>query len=182
MSVPEAPLQPTDHGLVPQGEGWFVLNARDARWLAAEGRSAYCDFEGDQEFSQLGINLQVLEPGVPMAMYHWEADQEDFLVLAGEALLVVEGEERPLRRWDFVHCPADTNHVIVGAGTTPCLVLAVGARDRSTGPDWGGYPVDETARRHGASVEQETTEPKEAYARLTKREPTRYRDGWLPDD
>jgi hypothetical protein len=32
-----------------------------------------------------------------MAMYHWEADQEHFLVLSGDALLIVEGEERPLR-------------------------------------------------------------------------------------
>ena len=87
-------------------------------------------------------------------MYHWEADQEDFLVLAGEALLIVEGEERPLRQWDFVHCPAGTNHTIVGAGDASCLVLAVGARDRSTGPDWGGYTVDEAAIRHGAGVEQ----------------------------
>jgi uncharacterized cupin superfamily protein len=116
-----------------------------------------------------------------MAMYHWEADQEDFLVLNGEALLIVEGEERRLRQWDFVHCPAEAKHVIVGAGDAPCLVLAVGARDRSTGPDWGGYTVDETALGHGASVEEDTTEPKEAYARFPAREPSRYREGWLPE-
>ena len=116
-----------------------------------------------------------------MAMYHWEADQEDFLVLAGEALLIVEGEERPLRQWDFVHCPPETKHVIVGAGAGPCVVLAVGARVLSTGPDWGGYPVDETALRHGAGVEQETTDPFEAYAPVQKREPTGYREGWLPE-
>jgi uncharacterized cupin superfamily protein len=115
-----------------------------------------------------------------MAMYHWEADQEDFLVLSGEALLIVEGEERPLRAWDFVHCPPGTKHVIVGAGEGPSVVLAVGARDRSTGPDWGGYPVDKAALRHGAGVEEETTEPAEAYARFRKREPTAYREGWLP--
>ena len=114
-------------------------------------------------------------------MYHWEADQEDFLVLSGEALLIVEGEERPLRQWDFVHCPPETKHVIVGAGDTSCLVLAVGARDRSTGPDWGGYTVDEAAGRHGAGVEQDTTDPTEAYARVPKREPAAYREGWLPD-
>ena len=122
-----------------------------------------------------------------MGMYHWEADQEDFLVLAGEALLIVEGEERPLRQWDFVHCPAETKHIIIGAGAgagagdVPCLVLAVGARDRSTGPDWGGYTVDEAALRHGASVEQETTDPEEAYARFPQRERSRYRKGWLPE-
>ena len=179
--VPEAPLEQTEHGLVPQGEGWFVLNARDARWRAAEGRGAYGVFEGETEFSQLGIHLVSLGPGEAMAMYHWEADQEDFLVVAGEALLIVEGEERPLRQWDFVHCPPDTKHVIVGAGSGPCTIVAVGARDRSTGPDWGGYTVDEAALRHGAGVVQETTSPDEAYSQVPHRQPTRYRDGWLPD-
>ena len=102
--VPEAPLEANEHGLAPKGEGWFVLNARDAGWRHAEGRGAYSQFEGDVEFPQLGIHLVVLEPGEPMSMYHWEVDQEDFLVLAGEALLIIEGEERPLRQWDFVHC------------------------------------------------------------------------------
>ena len=106
--VPEADAQKTEHGLVATGEGWFVVNARDARWYHIDGRSAFCDLEGDQEFTQLGINVQVLLPGVPMAMYHWEVDQEDFLVVSGEAVLVVEGEERPLRAWDFLHCPSLT--------------------------------------------------------------------------
>ena len=179
--VPEARLESTEHGLVPKGDGWFVLNAREARWRPGQGRGAYSIFEGEPEFSQVGIHLVALAPGEPMAMYHWEADQEDFLVLAGEALLIVEGEERPLRRWDFVHCPAGTKHVIVGAGDASCLVLAVGARDRSTGPDWGGYSVDEAALRHGAGVEQETTDAEEAYARFPRREPARYREGWLPE-
>ena len=178
--VPEAPLESTEHGVVPKGDGWFVLNAREARWRPGKGRGAYCVFEGEQEFSQVGIHLVGLAPGEPMAMYHWEADQEDFLVLAGEALLIVEGKERPLRQWDFVHCPVGTKHVIVGAGEAPCLVLAVGARDRSTGPDWGAYPVDEVALNHGAGVEQETSDPDEAYKRFPKREPSRYREGWLP--
>ena len=112
-------------------------------------------------------------------MYHWEADQEDFLVLSGEALLIIEGEERGLRAWDFVHSPPGTNHTIVGAGTAPCLVLAVGARDRSRGRDWGAYTVDDAALRHGAGVERETTEPSEAYARFGPGVLTRYRDGWL---
>jgi uncharacterized cupin superfamily protein len=179
--VPEAQLESTEHGRVPKGDGWFVLNAREAQWRHAQGRGAYSQLEGETEFPQLGIHLVVLDPGEAMAMYHWEADQEDFLVLAGEALLIVESEERPLRQWDFVHCPPETKHVIVGAGAGPCVVLAVGARILSTGPDWGGYPVDETALRHGAGVEKETTDPFEAYAPVQKREPTRYRDGWLPD-
>jgi uncharacterized cupin superfamily protein len=178
--VPESRLESTEHGLVPTGDGWFVLNAREARWRHGQGRPAICEFEGEPDFPQLGINLSVLAPGEPMAMYHWEADQEDFLVLAGEALLIVEGDERPLRRWDLVHCPAGTKHVIVGAGNAPCVVLAVGARDRSTGRDWGGYSVDEAALRHGAGVEQETTDPEQAYARFPNREPTRHREDWLP--
>jgi uncharacterized cupin superfamily protein len=115
-------------------------------------------------------------------MYHYENDQEDFLVLVGEALAVVEGEERPLRQWDFLHCPAGTNHVIVGAGRGACVVLAVGARDRSVGPNWGAYTVDEAAQRHGAGLEQETSDADEAYARFGSRERklSRYREGWLP--
>ncbi len=178
--VPEAPLEQTDAGLVAKGDGWFVVNAKDSRWYHADGRPALCNLEGDAEFSQLGIHVIVLEPGQPMAMYHWEADQEDFLVLSGEAVLIIEGEERPLRAWDFVHCPPYAKHVIVGAGSTPCVVLAVGARDKSVdNPDWGGYTVDEVALRHGAGVEQETTHPSEAYAGLTRRQPTRYRPEWL---
>ena len=179
--VPEAPLEQTEHGLAPSGDGWFVLNAKDAGWRHAEGRGAYSVFEGEQDFPQLGIHLVILWPGDPMSMYHWEADQEDFLVLAGEALLIVEGEERPLKHWDFVHCPSETKHTIVGAGDGPCVVLAVGAREHEDSPQWGGYTVDDVALRHGAGVEQETTEPEEAYARVTHRKHTRYREGWLPD-
>jgi uncharacterized cupin superfamily protein len=182
--VSEAQLEQSEHGLVPKGDGWFVLNARDSRWYHAEGRSAVCVFEGmegELEFPQLGINVSRLEPGQFMAMYHWEADQEDFLVVSGEALLIVEGEERPLRAWDFVHCPPGTKHTIVGAGSGPCIVVAVGARQHQDSPGWGGYAVDEAARRHGAGVEQETTEPKEAYAPFTRRGPAPYREGWLPE-
>ena len=112
-------------------------------------------------------------------MYHRESNQEDFLVLAGEAILIVEGDERPLRQWDFVHCPPPTKHIIVGAGERPCLVLAVGARQGEP-EDWGGYTPDETARRHGVSVEAETTDARQAYAGLPPRQPTPYREGWLP--
>jgi len=179
--VPEAPLEQTDDGLVPAGEGWFVLNARETRWYHAEGRSAVCDFEGRTDFAQLGFNICVLGPGQPMAMYHWEADQEDFLVVSGEAVLIVEGEERPLKAWDFVHCPPNTGHVIVGAGDGPCVVVAVGSREHQAGPDWGEYTVDEAAARHGASVERDTSDSAEAYAGLKRRRPARYRDGWLPE-
>jgi uncharacterized cupin superfamily protein len=178
--VPEARLESTEQGLKPMGEGWFVLNARDAVWAESAGRGASGRFEGEPQFSQIGIQLRSLGPGEPMSMYHWEADQEDFLVLAGEGLLIVEGEERPLRQWDFVHCPAGTKHTILGAGEGQSLFLAVGARDKSTGPDWGGYTVDEAALRHGAGVEQETTNAGEAYTRFPPREDRPYREGWLP--
>jgi uncharacterized cupin superfamily protein len=183
--VPESPLEQTEHGLVPTGKGWFVLNAREAPWWVREGRGLRSEFEGlegdEPDFSQLGINIRVLGPGEPMSMYHWEADQEDFLILAGGALAIVEGEERTLRPWDLLHCPAGTKHTIVGAGDAPCVLLAVGARERSTGPDWGGYPVDEAALRHGAGVEQETTHAGQAYARFPEGKPSRYRKGWLPE-
>jgi uncharacterized cupin superfamily protein len=178
--VPEAPLEQTPHGLVPKGEGWFVLNAREAQWLERPRRGMRCKFEGEPAFEQLGVSLFVLEPGEPIGMYHWEADQEDFLVLDGEALLIVEGQERPVRRWDFVHCPPDAEHMIVAAGERPCVLLAVGAREHAAGGDWGGYRVDETARRHGVSVERETSDVREAYAPFPEPRPAPYRDGSLP--
>jgi uncharacterized cupin superfamily protein len=176
----EAPLEETEMGLVPAGEGWFVLNAREARWRHREGRGERLPFEGDEEFPQVGISLFVLAPREPIGMYHWEADQEDFLVLSGEALLIIESEERKLQQWDFVHCPAETKHMIVGAGDGPCVVLAVGARDHQEGVDWGGYTVDEAALRHGAGIEEETTDAERAYSRFPEPEPVQYRDGWLP--
>jgi uncharacterized cupin superfamily protein len=179
--VPESKLEQTSYGLVPKGEGWFVLNMRDAEWRHAHGRGAVCvvadDFEGARRFEQLGVNPFVLAPGESMSLYHWEADQEDFLVVSGEAVLVVEGEERQLRAWDFVHCPPNTKHVIVGAGSAPCLVIAVGARAR----DSLGFPADEVAKRHGASVEEDTTDGGVAYAAIPGRAPTAYRDDWLPE-
>src|SRR5262245_7422430 len=183
--VSEAELVSTENGLVPKGQGWFVINARETHWWQRGGRGVVCDFEGAgfegaADFEQLGIGLYVLQPGQPMAMYHWEADQEDFLVLSGEALAIVEGEERELRAWDLLHCPEGTEHVVVGAGEGPCIVLAVGARGKSRGPEWGSYTVNEAAVRHEAGLEQETTEWEVAYARFGESELTHYRDGWLP--
>lgn len=174
----EARLRRTEHGLVPETAGWFVLNAKDAVWSenAENGRFTRWEGEGEAAFGGLGINVAVLEPGQPACMYHAEDAQEDFLVLAGEALLVVEGEERPLRAWDLVHCPPWTRHVIVGAGSGPSVVLAVGARPTSEVL----YPVNETARKHGASVESDTGEPAEAYAGVSPNVPVRYVDGDLP--
>jgi uncharacterized cupin superfamily protein len=172
--VPEARLNPTSCGLVPEGEGWFIVNARDARWLDGEF-GAYTRFEGEPRFPRLGFNIGVLQPGQAACHYHGEDEQEDFLVLSGECLVLIEGEERALRQWDFVHCPAWTEHVFVGAGDGPCAVLAVGTRG-------GGdviYPRSELALRHHAGVEQGTTEPREAYAATRPDTEIRYRDGWL---
>ncbi len=109
--VHESELVRTENGLVPKGQGWFILNARDAQWWKRNGRGVLCEFEGAgvegaADFLQLGINVTVLDPDEPMSMYHYENDQEDFLVLAGEALAIVQGQERALRAWDFLHCPA----------------------------------------------------------------------------
>jgi cupin domain len=185
MSVPEAPLEQTEHGLVCKGPGWFVVNARDVRWRVSEGWGRFSNFGGDTLFDQLGVGIAVLGPGEPMSMYHWETDQEDFLVLSGSGTLVIEGEERPLRQWDFVHCPPRTAHTIVGG---PIVVFGVGARERHTmldengqrvGRDDGGeYVADPVAARYGASSPVTTIDSEVAYARFPPRELTRY-GGWL---
>jgi uncharacterized cupin superfamily protein len=141
---------------------WFVVNVRDAQWGTHDAFGAVCRLEPEPgAFEQLGINIRVLEPGQPNCLYHRENLQEDFLVLSGECLLLVDGEERPLEAWDFVHLPPGVDHVFVGAGAGPCSILMTGART----PDRGGfYPVAEVAQRHGASVEKGTPSPDEAYA------------------
>src|SRR5439155_22866570 len=150
----EAQLQETPAGLEPAGEGWFVVNVRDTRWATHDAFGSGCVFEGRESapFPGLGINISVMQPGQPLCLYHEESAQEDFLVLAGECVLLVNGEERPLRTWDFVHSPAGTEHVIVGAGNGPAIVLAVGKR-----PDERvHYPKSELAERYGASAEAAT--------------------------
>jgi uncharacterized cupin superfamily protein len=107
--VPEAPLEEEGSGLAPGGDGWFVVNVQDAAWLTEDSRGSVCVFEGPKAwFPQLGFRLCVLEPDQRNALYHSENQQESFLVLAGECRLLVEGEERLLRPWDFFHCPAGT--------------------------------------------------------------------------
>ena len=178
VNVPEASLEQADGALRPAGEGWYVLNAREAPWEESGPMGVFTRLgEGQVRFPQLGINIGVLWPGQPGCMYHREpAAQEGFLVLSGECLLLVEGEERTLRQWDYFHCPPDTAHVMVGAGDGPCAVLAVGAR----GFPGVVYPRSELALSYGASVEEETTSPDDAYAAFPKLERTRYQEGWLP--
>jgi uncharacterized cupin superfamily protein len=158
----EAPIERTDAGLVPAGDGWFVLNATAAAWWQSEAFGADCTFEGETRFPEYGIGIHVLWPGQPNGMYHRESVQEDFLVVAGECLLLIEGEEQLLGRWDFVHCPAGTDHIFVGAGSGPCVIVMAGSRAEHTIL----YPASELAQRHGAGVGQETAVPKEAYTRF----------------
>ena len=164
--MPEARLHDSGSGLAPASDGWFVVNVRDAEWLTSEGgekqpSGSECAFESQEFwFRQVGIRLHVLPPGEPNGLYHGEDAQEDFLVLAGECVLLVEGEERRLRAWDFVHCPPWTEHIFVGAGDEPCVILMVGARSEDQEIR---YRVSELARHYGASVEEETGDPREAY-------------------
>jgi uncharacterized cupin superfamily protein len=156
---------------------WWVRSVRDLRWQENE-LGATCEFDKHQErFEEFGINLTALRPGQPMTMYHQERYQEGFLLLRGDALLIVEGQEVPLKQWDYFHCPPDVPHAIVGAGEGTCLVLAVGSR---VGPDVILYPRNETALKHSAGVEQDTPSPKEAYAKFTRpTPPTGFREEFL---
>jgi uncharacterized cupin superfamily protein len=153
---------------VPQTAGWFVLNARDGRWMHNDMR-VVCRFsgEGEARFEDLGVGLYWLAPGKQMSMYHHEARQEDFLVLHGSCTLIIEGQERALEQWDFVHCPSGSAHTIVGAGDEPALLVAVGGRRE---PAAVSYPADPVALRHGAAAEISTDSPVEAYARFSQPE------------
>jgi uncharacterized cupin superfamily protein len=179
--VKEARVKETEKGFLPESEGWYVLNTKDAVWgeTAEFGRGTTWEGRGDARFPEVGMNISVLQPGQPMCMYHGENAQENFLVLAGEGILIIESEERPLKAWDFVHCPPWTKHVIVAAGSDPLVVLAVGARHETEGLL---YPVDETALKHGAGVSQETADGDEAYAGTSEVVRTRYVEGDLPGD
>jgi uncharacterized cupin superfamily protein len=173
--IEEARLEEVGAGLAPTSPGWFVVNTANAAWIRNDAFGARCVFESNhrvlaerpgaepQMFPETGFTLAVLEPGKPSGMYHAESTQEDFLVLSGTCLLVIEGEERRLRAWDFVHCPPGTNHIFVGTGDEPCVIFMTGTR-REDGTI--NYPVEEAALARGAAVEQETAKPAEAYARF----------------
>jgi uncharacterized cupin superfamily protein len=180
--VEQARLEAVGSGLAPASDGWFVVNVRDAAWLTNDAFGARCVFEADvpvlrrrpdlavQRFVDVGFTVAVVAPGQPSGLYHAESNQEDFLVLAGACMLVVEGEERPLQAWDFVHCPPGTEHVFVGAGDGPCVIFMTGGRTRE---QITVYPRSEVARRHGAAVERETSSPHDAYASFPHWQPER---------
>jgi uncharacterized cupin superfamily protein len=158
----EARLERTEYGLTPATEGWFAVNVRDAAWVTNDDFGEACVLEGDAvAFPQVGYTIAVLHPGQPNGLYHREDDQEDFLVLSGECLLIVEGEERSLRAWDFFHSPAGTEHILVGAGDGPCVIFMAGARAHRGSAT---YVRSEAALRHRAGVEAETERSREAYA------------------
>jgi quercetin dioxygenase-like cupin family protein len=171
--VEEARLEDAGSGLAPVSPGWFVVNTGEAAWIRNEAFGSRCKFDSDsrvladrpdlepQPFGEIGYTLAVLEPGKPTGMYHSESAQEDFLVLAGECTLLIEEEERPLRAWDFVHCPPGTRHIFVGGDGDPCVILMIGARVAGKTID---YPRSEVALARGAGVETATGRPPEAYA------------------
>ena len=181
-ATPEARLEDVGSGVAPTGDGWFVVAVAEAAWLHNEAFGWRCVFEASppvlrrrpdlesHTFPDLGVTLAVLEPGKPSGLYHAESQQEDFLILAGQCLLLIEGEERLLRAWDFVHCPPGTGHCFVGEGNAPCVILMTGARavDRRI-----VYPRSDLALRYGAGVEGETDSPREAYARFPHWQPQR---------
>jgi uncharacterized cupin superfamily protein len=158
----EARIEDTEYGRVAADDGWFILNLADMEWGAVEGGGTWSVFESPQAPSKtLGIGVHVLWPGDTPGMYHAESDQEGFLVLSGECVAVVEGQERRMGPWDYFHCPAGTAHITVGAGDGPCAIVMVGARS----PDHATrYIPDPAAARHGAAVETETGSSREAYA------------------
>jgi uncharacterized cupin superfamily protein len=169
MTVPEAPIEDGR----PVGAGWFVVNLDGAAGQRIDRAGQWTDIEApDAPFDHFGINVHVVQPGQANAMYHAENNQEDFLVLSGECIVVIEEEERQLRTWDFVHCPPGTRHVFVGAGDGPCAILMVGARlDRGSSV----YPPSEVAARHGASA----ADPEQPYAEFPDAEPVRF--SWPPE-
>ncbi len=162
MPVNEASSEETPYGRYVTSDGWFVLNLADALAVRNDekGGATYPLEPRDARFKDVGVRVTILWPGDPNALYHSESAQEGFFVLSGECTLIVEEEERPLRQWDYFHCPADTRHVIVGGGDGPCAILMLGKR-----PDEPIlYPVSDVAAKYGASAAKETGQPDEAYA------------------
>jgi uncharacterized cupin superfamily protein len=188
MTTSEAKLERTASGLVPSSDGWFVLNARDARWSDKPGQgfslplTGVDAYEAETFFPMLGMSIRVMHAGEPSTTYHWETEQEDFLVLAGDGVLICEGQERPVRQWDFVHCPPGTRHAFAGAGDDPFVLLCVSSRQFQEDGPWGFYCSDETAARHNASSPEETQDESVAYARFPPARETRYPGGLLPGE
>jgi len=166
--VSEARLERVESGLAPVTPGWFVVNTADAAWVTNESYGGVCIFESDEFVLQgrpdltayekpgAGFTIRVVPPGQPSGLYHAESVEEDFLVLMGECVLIIEDEERHLRAWDFVHCPPMTAHTFVAKEGGPCVILATGNRRDDLERV---YPGSEVALRHDAGSEVDTTDP-----------------------
>jgi uncharacterized cupin superfamily protein len=160
--VDEAKIEETDTGLVPADDGWFILNLADIGWNTVPGGGTWCGFESPNARSKtLGIGVHVLNPGDSPGYYHAESEQEGFLVLSGECLAIVEGQERRMGPWDYLHCPPGTAHITIGVGDGPCALLMVGTRSPHKRTE---YIPEPAAARHGAAVDVATDSAKEAYA------------------
>jgi quercetin dioxygenase-like cupin family protein len=157
----EATIEETETGRKPADDGWFILNLAELSWATVPGGGTWCSFEPPAAPSPLlGIGVHVLQPDETPGFYHAESEQEGFLVLSGECLAIVEGQERHMRPWDYLHCPPGTAHITIGAGDGPCAILMVGTRS----PDHTQhYPVEPAAARYGAAVATATDSPREAY-------------------
>lgn len=157
----EARIEETEAGLLPADDGWFILNLAEIGWESAPGGGTWCSFEASGSPSPLlGIGVHVLGPGESSGFYHAESNQEGFLVLSGECIAIVEGEERRLRTWDYLHCPPGTAHITIGAEGR-CALLMVGTRSPEATIH---YPVEPLAAKNGASVTVATDSPRDAYA------------------
>ena len=160
-AVAEATVEETEAGQVVRGEGWFILNLGEARWERDPDLGTWCNLGAhDAPFSQFGIGPHMLMPGQPNGRYHAEAAQEGFLVLSGECIAIVEGQERRMRQWDYLHSPPGTAHITIGAGDEPCAMLMFGSPDPSRKVSW---IADELAAKHGVSVARTTSKDTEAY-------------------
>jgi uncharacterized cupin superfamily protein len=166
--VTEARLERVASGLAPVTPGWFIVNTADAAWTNNECYGGVCIFESDvfvlrgrpdlTEYVKpnAGFTIRVVPPGQPATLYHAESVEEDFLVLMGECVLIIEDQERHLRTWDFVHCPPMTAHTFVATDAGPCVILATGNRCDDLERV---YPRSEVALQHDAGSEVDTTDP-----------------------
>lgn len=158
----EARFEDSETGRLPSGEGWFILNLAEIGWQTVPGGGTWCAFEADGAPSAtLGIGVHVLPKGETPGFYHSESEQEGFLVLKGECIAIVEGQERRMGPWDYLHSPAGTAHITIGASEEPCAILMVGTRSPGQTVH---YPLDPAAARHGAAVAAATDSPAQAYA------------------
>ena len=167
----EARIEQTETGRVPADDGWFILNLAEIAWETLPGGGTWCSFEAPSAPSPLlGIGVHVLQPGETPGFYHAESNQEGFLVLSGECVAIVEGQERRMRAWDYLHCPPGTAHITIGAGDGPCAILMVGTRspDRTL-----EYLAEPAAAKYGAAVAEATDSPREAYAQRPPIAPAR---------